>query len=118
MSRPTARKSTLGVRHPAAPATPAPVVEEQRPATASRSQPTKKASRTALTVYIAPEVASQARAFLHQVPAAQSGYSSLSDFVSTALERAVTDAQATYNEGKAWPPAAAGVIPPGRRHGS
>ncbi|MFK5691336.1 hypothetical protein ACI3EY_16885 [Ornithinimicrobium sp. LYQ92] len=118
MSRPTARKSTLGARHPAAPAAPARLVEEQRPATASRQQPTKKASRTALTVYVDPEVASQARAFLHQVPAAKSGYSSLSDFVSSALERAVVDAQATYNEGEAWPPAAAGVLPSGRRQGS
>lgn len=120
MSRPAARKSTLGRAHPAAPrsAEPEPDAEapsqEQSPKPPARTRGPKSPARTKVTFYTTEEQAGQARAVLANVPSAQHGYRNLSEFIDAAVAEKVQAMQNTYNGGKPWPAAEAGTVARGR----
>lgn len=116
MNRPTARKSSLGQAHPAAPK--ASEVEQVAQAEQTTQRPQTRgprtSARTKMTFYTTAEQAGQVRAVLANVASAQHGYRNVSEFLDAAVTEKVQAMQDKYNQGKPWPPAEAGTVARGR----
>lgn len=124
MSRPAPRKSSLAGANPitppaAQPATQAPSAPAPAaPATgltsetAAPSGPAPKASRPKVSFYQDVDESKRMRgALLHTL--ATEGPRTLSEFISRAIMTEVERLEAKYNDGRPFPPVAAGEIPQG-----
>lgn len=111
MTRPEPRRSALAGLTPASPTPPTP----STPSTTSRpSVPSLPSGTTKITVALPADLVGRARN-AYWSTGHLTGTRSFAAWVAQALEAKLSSDEATFNDGRAWPPLPPGEIPTGRR---